>query len=128
MAKTNLEIAKAVIEKNGKYLLGLRELDARSYPEKWDFFGGQLDSGETPEDSVVREAKEETTLDITPNQKVKETVYEDAEYVLKLHYYQSTVISDVEIKLSTEHTEYQWFSKAEISNLQLHPSVSVYFD
>ena len=54
------EIAKAVIHKNKKYLLQLRDNDTSiSYPNKWSFFGGELDKGENFEEALKRELLEE---------------------------------------------------------------------
>ena len=54
------EIAKAVIHKNHKYLFQLRDNDdSISYPNKWSFFGGEVDKGENFEEALKRELLEE---------------------------------------------------------------------
>jgi len=35
------------------------------FPNHWDFFGGHLEEGETPEEALVREVKEEIGIDLT---------------------------------------------------------------
>jgi 8-oxo-dGTP diphosphatase len=35
------------------------------FPNHWDFFGGHVEEGETPETSLVREVKEELGIDLT---------------------------------------------------------------
>jgi 8-oxo-dGTP pyrophosphatase MutT (NUDIX family) len=49
----------AVIEENGKYLL----IDRKIYPPGFAGIAGHLDEGETPEQAIVREIKEEAGLD-----------------------------------------------------------------
>ena len=34
------------------------------FPNHWDFFGGHLEAGETPEEALVREVKEEIGVDL----------------------------------------------------------------
>ena len=54
------KVVKAVIYKDNKYLFQLRDNDASiSYPNKWSFFGGELDEGENFEEALKRELVEE---------------------------------------------------------------------
>ena len=43
----------------GKILLEHRSATRKSYPNVWAFFGGHMEEGESPEQAVRREAKEE---------------------------------------------------------------------
>src|SRR5437660_3719860 len=55
-------VTVVVIEYAGKILLGRRNMNpARGM---WSFFGGYVDRGEKVEDAAIREAKEETNLDV----------------------------------------------------------------
>ena len=35
-----------------------------TFPNHWDFFGGHLEEGETPQETLVREVKEEIGIDL----------------------------------------------------------------
>jgi 8-oxo-dGTP diphosphatase len=35
------------------------------FPNQWDFFGGHVEAGETPEEALVREVKEELGVELT---------------------------------------------------------------
>ena len=57
------EVAKAVIYKENFFLLQLRDNDdSISYPNKWSFFGGELDKGENFEAALKRELIEELSF------------------------------------------------------------------
>ena len=55
-------VAVGIILRNGLVLACQRRSDAR-YPLKWEFPGGKLENGETPEACVVRELREELGID-----------------------------------------------------------------
>lgn len=53
----------AVIERDGKVLVAQRSKE-KHYPLQWEFPGGKPEAGETPEQALVREVKEELACDI----------------------------------------------------------------
>jgi mutator protein MutT len=59
-------VVLAVIKNSeGKFLIGKRhEPDIPEEDNKWELVGGKIDWDETPEQAVVREAKEESGLDV----------------------------------------------------------------
>lgn len=60
------KIAAIILENDkGEFLLALR--DNKSwipFPNHWDLIGGHVEEGETPEEALVREVKEELNIDI----------------------------------------------------------------
>lgn len=56
-----MQVAAAVIERDGRILLARRRPDG-PHPLKWEFPGGKVEPGETPEQALRRELREE--LDI----------------------------------------------------------------
>jgi len=55
----HLEIAIALIWRNGRVLVTQRRADADHLPGVWEFPGGKCEAGEMPEECAVREAREE---------------------------------------------------------------------
>lgn len=51
-------VVAAVIERDRRLLIGQRRRNDTS-PLKWEFPGGKVEAGETPEDALARELKEE---------------------------------------------------------------------
>ncbi|MGK9169057.1 NUDIX domain-containing protein [Inquilinus limosus] len=52
-------IACAILLRDDHILLGRRAPQRRFYPDCWDVLGGHLESGETPEQALIREVQEE---------------------------------------------------------------------
>jgi 8-oxo-dGTP diphosphatase len=61
------QIAQALIfDRDGKLLVYLRDdKPGIPFPNHWDFFGGHLEDGETPEQALEREVKEEIGVRLT---------------------------------------------------------------
>lgn len=60
------EIAAIILENDkGEFLLYLRDNNPGiPYPNHWDLIGGHIEEGETPEEALVREVKEELDIDL----------------------------------------------------------------
>jgi 8-oxo-dGTP diphosphatase len=54
-----------VFDRHNRLLVYLRDNNSNiPFPEHWDFFGGHLEDGETPEEALVREVKEELGVEL----------------------------------------------------------------
>lgn len=53
-----------IYKEDGTFLAMRRSADSPSKPSGWDLPGGKIDNDEDPVDAIIREAKEETQLDI----------------------------------------------------------------
>ena len=51
-------------DKIGRLLLQHRDKDVSRRPDHWAFFGGEIEEGETPEEAVRREAKQELDIEL----------------------------------------------------------------
>jgi 8-oxo-dGTP diphosphatase len=60
------EIAAIILENDkDEFLLYLRDnKPGIPFPDHWDLIGGHIENGETPEEALVREAKEELDIDL----------------------------------------------------------------
>lgn len=59
-----LVAAAALIDPDGRVLIAQRPAD-KSMAGLWEFPGGKVEDGETPETTVIRELKEELGIDVT---------------------------------------------------------------
>ncbi len=122
-----IEISKAIIKKDDKYLLIKRASHSKSFPGTWDFPGGKIDPGETPGQAVVRGTMEEISFKIEPEEELKIAEYHDDEYNLLFYYFIPEVISG-ELKLSSEHSDFMWVTEEGAKELELNPCVELFFE
>lgn len=112
--------------KTDKFLLGKRSNSVHK-PGLWNFFGGHMDPGETPQTAVLRELEEETGL--TPQERhiqpLGETGMSEAGYALGLrefHYFLMFAERELTPKLGPEHAQYRWFPPDDLPNDLNRPS------
>lgn len=111
-----IEVVAAVIHFNGKYLCVQRP--AHKYPyisEKWEFPGGKLEDGETMQEALVREIREELATDIIVGDLLITVNHEYPDFTLIMHAFLVNV-TNTEFTLN-EHINAIWFSPAEMISL-----------
>lgn len=64
LAGMTIHIAAAALVREGRVLLGHRHPQRRWYPDCWDVIGGHVEPGETAEQAVRRECREELGVEI----------------------------------------------------------------
>jgi 8-oxo-dGTP diphosphatase len=55
-------VSAGILERDGRILICKRRAD-QPHPGKWEFPGGKLEAGETPEAALVRELREELGIE-----------------------------------------------------------------
>lgn len=66
MTKIVLVAACALIDADGRVLLAQRPIH-KDHGGLWEFPGGKLQDGETPEEALIRELREELAIDVAPS-------------------------------------------------------------
>ncbi len=64
--KMSLKVVCGILIWNDKVLIGKRKLTNEHQPGKWEFPGGKMEEGETIDETIIREFKEELDIDIYP--------------------------------------------------------------
>lgn len=105
---------KAIIGYNEKYLLIRRSDNDETGAGTWEFPGGKLDFGESVEQCILREIREETGLaaEILGLAYVTDFYTSPTRKVVLINYL-CRADSD-KVALSDEHTAYKWVNKDEI--------------
>ena len=60
-----IAVVLGVLVRDGRVLLGHRHPGRQWYPDCWDLPGGHVEVGESPEQALVRECREELGIDVT---------------------------------------------------------------
>ena len=116
----------ALIVQHDTLLLGQRSPTRSFYPSVWDIFGGHVEPGEQPEQTLIRELREE--LGIVPTQWMHvETFVESVpEHDEEAHYHVYLVLAwsgTPANRQLEEHTTIEWFSLSRAMQLELaHPA------
>ena len=58
-----LVVAVALVDEDGRVMIARRP-NGKSMAGLWEFPGGKIEAGETPEDALIRELKEELAIDV----------------------------------------------------------------
>ncbi len=117
-------IAGIVYEK-GKFLIGHR-LPVGEMADRWEFPGGKVDPGETPEIAIRREFSEEMGVLAQPGEFIASVRFENRGGPVDLLAYRVTLSSEVPSAL-TEHTEVRWATFEEIQGLSFVDSDRLLF-
>ena len=105
----------AAIFTNGEKVLAMRRAPHKPLPGKWEFPGGKIEPGESPEQALIREIKEELDVEITS---------------LELFDHSTTILPSWEVELScfkveadkspeqsTDHDQLIWLEKEKLHTL-----------
>jgi ADP-ribose pyrophosphatase YjhB (NUDIX family) len=108
------------LARGGKFLILRRKEDELVYPGKWEFPGGNLYNGELMSDSLRREVKDQTGLEIDGAPMFAgdfEYMRGDGFHVFGLKFIGRA--KGGQIKLSPAHTQYAWITPEETVNYDL---------
>ena len=119
---------KALIIKDGKYLILKRAFNGKSFEGLWDLPGGRLEHKEELREALVREVKEETNLDVKIGEIVVAKTNEVRDGYAVFIVYNSKIISGIVKNDPADHSEFKWATKEEILKLEVTPIVRKYFE
>ena len=86
----------------------------------WEFVGGKVENGETFEQALIRECREELDIELKVNDIFMDVVHEYPDITVHLTLFNSE-IADSEPKM-LEHNDIKWITSAEIEKYDFCPA------
>ena len=113
------EVAAALIRDGGRFLI-CRRPPQKSRGLLWEFAGGKVEAGETPQEALVRECREELGIALRVEDMFMDVVHEYPDLTIHLTLWNASIREGTPALL--EHTELRWILPEEIGNYDFCPA------
>ena len=117
--KRELFVVAGAIIKDGKVFSAQRGNSGKT-AFKWEFPGGKINPGETPEEALARELQEELSIKVAVHEMIYSVIDEYDDLILHIDTYRCTLLSGT--PTLSEHIAKQWSDKNELDNLTFSPA------
>jgi len=115
----HIQVVGAAIMKDGK-LFAARRPDRGETALRWEFPGGKIEPGETPEQALVREVREELDTDIRVEQYITTVEYQYTSFHLTMQLFRCSLTGrDPQI---SEHVDCRWLGRDELGSVDWAPA------
>ncbi len=108
------------VNENGEPIVYATQRGYGEYKGWWEFPGGKIEAGETPQQALVREIKEELTAEIEVEELIRTIEYDYPTFHLSMDCFWAEVISGhLELK---EAEDARWLGKKDIMDVNWLPA------
>ena len=114
-----VEVVAALIWKNNKFMICQRPAH-KARGLLWEFVGGKVEPGETKEQALIRECKEELDILLSVGDVFMDVIHEYPDITVHLTLFNATITDGEPQKL--EHNDIQWIMSSEIPNYEFCPA------
>ena len=113
------EVVAALIWDRDKFMICQRPAH-KARGLLWEFVGGKVELGETKEQALIRECREELKVVLSVGDVFMDVIHEYPDITVHLTLFNATIAEGEPQKL--EHNDIQWISPSEISNFKFCPA------
>ena len=114
-----VEVVAALIWQGEKFMICQRPAH-KGNALLWEFVGGKVEPGETKEEALIRECREELAITVSVGDEFMDVVHEYPDITVHLTLFHATVKEGVPQKL--EHNDMTWITPSEIANYKFCPA------
>jgi 8-oxo-dGTP diphosphatase len=116
--RERIVVTAAVVERDGAFLL-TRRLDGTHLAGHWEFPGGKRHAGETLEECLAREIREELDADIEVGPEILASVHDYPDRSIELRFFRCVLKSDPK---PTMGQEMRWVALQDLRSVRLPPA------
>lgn len=113
-----VEVVAALIRRGGKILICRRPAD-KARALLWEFPGGKVEKGETKQQALVRECREELALEVVPGVVFCEVTHVYPDITIHLTLFNCTAKGEPQ---RLEHSDLKWVLPGEVTNYEFCPA------
>lgn len=113
------EVVAALIWRDGKFLICQRPAH-KARGLLWEFVGGKVEPGETKEEALIRECREELSVNLSVEGVCMDVLHEYPDLTVHLTLFDATISDGEPVML--EHNDIRWITAAEISKYPFCPA------
>ena len=113
------DVVAALIWEGDKFLACQRPAN-KARGLLWEFVGGKVEPGETPEQALIRECREDLDVTVAPRDVFMTVIHEYPDLTVRLILF-NAVIAEGTPKL-LEHNDLRWITTAQIDELAFCPA------
>lgn len=113
-----IKVVAAIIQKENKILATKRGYG--EFINMWEFPGGKIEPGETKEEALIREIKEELNIEINVDKFAIDIEYQYPNFYLFMSCFMCS-IKEGSIEL-LEHNDGKWITKEDLNTLNWLPA------
>lgn len=116
--RKRIEVVAAIIQNANEIFATQRGYG--DFKDGWEFPGGKIEDGETPQQALVREIREELDTEIEVGKLVDVVEYDYPQFHLTMHCFLCTIKSgDLVLK---EHEAAMWLTKGNLNSVNWLPA------
>lgn len=113
------DVVAALIWEDGKFLACQRPAH-KARGLLWEFVGGKVEAGETPQEALIRECREELAVTVEVQDIFMEVIHEYPDLTIRLILFNARIADGIPQLL--EHNDIRWVKPEQIDEMAFCPA------